>query len=208
MAKKFYVLSTEAEIQSGADRYRLIQGKELDEALKAKKFKGKVFMKQELKKGEVIMLEVPDSKKKEYQAEKDREKNRRKVASELDISFTSLDVIIGNEDSGSGEEIIADKSANVEESIIAHEEMELLKQALNELTEDEYNIIYSMYLAEKRKTEQALADEMHIARSKLHRRKQAILAQIKKFFDFGEQSADFTPHTIVRGQKRSYSNED
>lgn len=183
MAKKFYVLNTEAQVQAGAEKYRLVQGKELEEIITTPEWKRKEFIFQKQQNGEQIGIEVPESKRKESRAEKNRKVYLRKVMAERDISITSLDVIIGSEEKGSGEDVIADESANIEEIIFAREDMETLKQAINGLSEEEYHIIFSLYLAESRKTERDLAKEMNITQATVNRRKGAILRKMKNFFE-------------------------
>ena len=183
MAKKFYVLNTEEQVQAGAEKYRLVQGRELDVLVKTKEWREKEFIFQKQLNGDVVGIEVPASQKKECKAEKDRVRYLKKTAKELDISVTSLNVIEQAEDCGSGEDVIADESANIEEIIFAREDMETLKQAINGLSEEEYHIIFSLYLAETRKTERDLAKEMNITQATVNRRKRAILRKMKNFFE-------------------------
>ena len=182
MAKKFYVLNTEEQVQAGTEKYRLVQGKELDTLIQTKEWKGKEFIFQKQVNGDVIGVEAPAEMKKEVEAEKQREKYLRRIIRNGRFLITSLEISIGNEEKGSGEDVIADESADIEQQFLAKEEIETLKEAMNKLTEEEFYYIYALYLSEKPKTIQGLAEELNVTRMTVYRRKQAILAKLKNFF--------------------------
>lgn len=182
MAKKFYVLNTEAQVRAGAEKYRLVQGQELEEIISTPEWKRKEFIFQRQPNGEQIGIEVPENSRKESRAEKNRKAYLRRVMAERDISVTSLDVIIGSEETGSGEDVIADESADIEQQFLAKEEIETLKEAMSKLTEEEFYYIYALYLSEKPKTVHGLAEDLNVTRMTVYRKKQAILAKLKKNF--------------------------
>ena len=78
-----------------------------------------------------------------------------------------------------GEELVADTSVNVELSAMRNIRQDALTSALHQLDSQSFYLIYSIYLADSRKTEHEFAIEIGITQQAVHKRKEKILKQLK-----------------------------
>lgn len=79
----------------------------------------------------------------------------------------------------SGEEFVPDPAIDVEIEAIALIQQRALVEALRQLDHQSFYLIYSLYLASDRRTENELASEVGISQQALHKRKDKILKQLK-----------------------------
>lgn len=178
MAKKFYVLDSSKD-----GNYRLLVGSEIKAHFESQGKSGLSFIFQKQPNGDVIGIEIPKDKQKDYKAEKNRREYIRRVMREMDISVTSLDCMAVGEDEGTGEEIIPDESADIEKHFIEREEIATLWEALNILTEEEMYIIQALYFSPTKLTERELAKKINISQPAIHKKKISILSKLKNFLE-------------------------
>lgn len=188
MAKKFYVLDS----NNGGSRtdkngnYRLLIGSEIKTFFESQGKKGRLFIFQKQLNGDVIGVEIPKDKQREYKADKNRQEYIKRVKHEMDISIISLENMTVGDDEVSGVEIIPDENADIERSFIENEEFETLQEALNNLTEEEFYIINTLFLSENRMSEREVAVELQVSQQYVNKKKKEILIKLKKYFmDFG-----------------------
>ena len=180
MAKKFYVLDEQGTIKSadGSKSYKLLQGEELYEYLKGNK---NYFDKVIDEKGDIIGIEIPKELSKPFRQEKRREEYLKEMVEELEIELYSYDAFSVNGEVVSGDELFADESESIEEKIIKSDEKQRLYQALSVLSDEEYAIIYQLFLADEIISERKLAIKMGVPRRNLQREKESILGKLKSF---------------------------
>lgn len=75
-----------------------------------------------------------------------------------------------------------DEKADVELMAMRNMDLETLRAALKTLTEDEYKLIYDLYLARTPLTEQQIGDKIGMSQRGVSKRKYRILKKLKKFF--------------------------
>ena len=81
-----------------------------------------------------------------------------------------------------GEELISDIEDDFVAEIIHKIDLEILEQALNTLSDSDYDLVYALFLAETTVTEQEYAVLQGITQQAIHKRKSRILQTLKKFF--------------------------
>ena len=94
------------------------------------------------------------------------------------ISYHAMET----DDSYSGEEVIEDTGTNIESDFIKSVEQGLLKEALEQLSEDEYHLLEYLYLSGDKGTVRGYATMTGIPRATVQDRKTAILKKIKNIF--------------------------
>ncbi len=97
-----------------------------------------------------------------------REQKRRQIRAQKELSLEVL-AETGIEFS-SGEEL----AETVEKKLLA----EMLTEALSQLTDDERRLIYELFYNEK--SERKIAQETGLSKTAIHKRKEKILAKLKK----------------------------
>lgn len=90
---------------------------------------------------------------------------------------------------GNGEDVIADERVNVEESTFLADQARTLGSMLQKLDSPSYWLIHELYLAEERKTERALAEELGVSQNAVHKRKKKILKKLKTLVVKSEKSS-------------------
>lgn len=100
MKKRFYILDGNGEFLSedGKKRYRVLMGQALYQFLRTEEGKKKYFdVWQDDDRAVMVGVEVPPERAKIYESEKRRRRYLYAVIEELDISITSLDVVLDAE---------------------------------------------------------------------------------------------------------------
>ena len=82
-----------------------------------------------------------------------------------------------------GEEILADMNCNVEADYFEALELEMLNEALAQLTDNERRMIEHLYLLEEKRTEQEYSSLIGIPQQTINYRKNQILQKLKNFFE-------------------------
>ena len=81
-----------------------------------------------------------------------------------------------------GEELISDIDDDFAAEIMHKIDLKILEQALNTLSDSDYDLIYALFLAEITVTEQEYAVLQGITQQAIHKRKSRILQTLKQFF--------------------------
>lgn len=90
---------------------------------------------------------------------------------------------------GNGEDVLVDKSINVELETILAVEKKALQVALAQLDCESYRLIYNLFLSEKQKTERDLATEFGVSQVAIHKQKKKILKELKFLVIKSEKSS-------------------
>ena len=161
MKKIFYILDNNGEFLSedGKKRYRALTGQALYQYLRTEEGKKKYFdVWQDDDRAVMVGVEVPTERAKLYEAEKRRRRYLYAVMEELDISITSLDVVLDAENEMvNGEHALPSLIVSVEEMLIDKIEKEELHKAIKKLTKEEQELIYFHYFENRSETDLAKA---------------------------------------------------
>lgn len=84
-------------------------------------------------------------------------------------------------ESGNGEEMIHSESGGTEEEALRSLEPQELGKALKMLDDDEYSLIYTLFLSRKRKTQVQLTKRLGLTQAGVSRPKKRILEKLKSF---------------------------
>ena len=93
------------------------------------------------------------------------------------ICISLLDQAEGEEDL-TVQDTIIDESVNVEYDVIHEIELEMLRRALQTLTDEELKIIYGLFLSEKTLSERELSKELGVPQKTINNRKKGILKKL------------------------------
>ena len=163
-----------------------ITGREFYTLVNSPNGKDRCFIKLESvsKDDGVIFMEATKSEYRKWRKEKDhsdyiREGNQDKGYQT--ISYHAFEM----EDGCYGEEVIEDADIDIESDFLKTAELELLKEALAELSEDEVALIDFLFLSEKQRVDQDYSDTTGIPRRTVTYRKKAALKKLKTFLEFG-----------------------
>lgn len=171
----------------GSRKFTKVSGKAAYDFLKTPEGKTKRFMKVTDSEdgGEDVFVELQPKDIPEYRKTERREQYLNDTIAELQISFiplTAEESDESTEDIFSGEELFADESVDVVAEVIKKMELDTLRKALASLSQNEFQLIHALYLADQPKTECEMAEEKSVSQQMVNKAKKAILEKLKKFF--------------------------
>lgn len=134
--------------------------------------------------GDPVFVEVPKHQIKKAEAWKNHENYVKRTMRECGREVVSLSCPITEDGDITLEDITGNFDESVEDKAIRNLDLEILHRALDSLTEEEYRIIESLYLADEPMTERALAKSLGKSQPFINRIKMKIFDKIRKFFDF------------------------
>ncbi len=185
----FYIESKEGNILStnGDRRFIKLSGRAAYEYLKTEEGKGKRFMKTSSfeETGDVEWVEVPACCMRQHRQSERREQYMSDCIEEsgfITISFYATEDD-ENSDVASGEELIADPNCDVEMQAFRNIELDILRKALETLTDDEKQLIYYLFLAPEQLTVREIGEMLGIHFVTVSKRKNKAFQKIKKFFE-------------------------
>lgn len=124
-----------------------------------------------------VVLEVSEAEAKVYRAEC----NHRYYLQEQEDGWSTVSLYALLDSVGrSGEDRLADEAAIIEETIFLQLELHQLRTALEALDTDSYDLIYTLYLAEKPKSLRQLSRESGIPVMTLQDRKKRVLQRLRE----------------------------
>lgn len=186
MSTKFYIkdengifLSTDGKV-----RYTLLEGKELYDFLKTEDGKRRKFHVDIDDDGNKIGIEAELEQISALSEQHDRDKYRNKVKKKLNITVLSANAVVSipGEDDIELIQTLVDEEVDVEADALHSLDLKILRSALKTLTEEEYKLIYALYLAQTPMTERQLSAETGIPQMTINCRKNRLLRKLKKYF--------------------------
>lgn len=81
-------------------------------------------------------------------------------------------------------DVIADESVDIESDIEQKDLIEKLRYAMKSLSDEERDLVYSMFLSESPMTERDYANKTGVSGVAVHKKKTKILKKLKSSFDF------------------------
>ena len=183
MKKVFYILDSNGEFLSedGKKCYKALTGQALYQYLRTEEGKKKYFdVWQDDDRAVMVGVEVPTERAKIYEAEKRRRRYLYSVMEELDISITSLDVVLDAEsEMVNGEHALPSLAIDIEESLVEKIEKEELHKALKRLTKEEREFIKALFFDGY--SERDYAKKTGVYHNAIHKKKLRILKKLKNF---------------------------
>lgn len=183
--KTYYVEDKNGKFASadGSRRYTRLEGKAAYDFLKSPMGQDRRFMKLVSVEGDEdeINIEVRGSEMKAVRTYERREQYVADNARENPYTIISLSYAECDDDEYP-EESLADMDVNVEDEVFRQIELETLRRALNSLTEDEYALIYALYLQDQPMTLQQYASLIGVHFTTVDYRRKCIFKRIKTFF--------------------------
>lgn len=170
-----------------ARRFSRVSGKEAYAYLKSAEGKTRRFMKSNDYEdgGDDVFVEIPAEYIRDYRQGERREQYVNDIREDAGFTEISLYAMQGDgnpNDLLSGEELIADESVDVVAEVMHKMELETLRKALLSLSEDEYQLIYDLFLKDNPLTERDLSKKYKVSQPIIHKRKMQIFEKLRKFF--------------------------
>lgn len=167
----------------GSRRFAKLEGKVAYDFLKSPMGQGRRFMKLVNTEGvdDEINIEVHADDVKVFRTYQRREQYISDNAREnpytiISISYAECD------DEEYPEESLADEFVNIEEEVLRQVDLETLRMALDSLSEDDYALIWALYLQEHPMTTRDYAKKTGVQQTTVMRAKKRILNILKNFF--------------------------
>lgn len=183
--KIFYIEDQNGKYASedGSRRFTRLEGTAAYEFLRSPLGQGRRFMKlANIDSDEdEINIEVNSNVMKSFRMYERREQYVTDVANTWGYEVLSLDY----EETADGEmlsEVVADEDVNVEKEAFLQIDLETLRKALDTLTEEEYALIYALYLQDKPMTLQQYSLQIGVHFTTIDYRRKCIFKKIKSFF--------------------------
>ena len=187
-----------------ARRFSRVSGKEAYAYLKSAEGKTRRFMKSNDYEdgGDDVFVEIPAEFIRDYRQGERREQYVNDIREDAGFTEISLYAMQGDgnpNDLLSGEELIADESVDVVAEVMHKMELETLRKALLSLSEDEYQLIYDLFLKDNPLTERDLSKKYKVSQPIIHKRKMQIFEKLRKFFEKGAIKREKSVEYRVRG---------
>lgn len=183
--KKIYFVNPNGSLLSNDKKTKFseIKGEELNAFIKGVEKRGRYFYTFEEKGEDTILIECS---KQEYQeSERIRLQNRYKKERNFKDGYLELSINEYVEDMEKDvevSEVFIDEEAMTENLLETKELRKKLYDALNQLSEEEYKLIFMLFLAEETLTEREYAKLIGVSQKCVNKRKHKILKKLKSFF--------------------------
>lgn len=186
MSTKFYIkdengifLSTDGKV-----RYTKLEGKELYKFLKSEDGKRRSFHVDIDDNGDKIGIEAEPEQVRNCSEQHERDKYRNRVKKKLSITILSANAVVSipGEDDIELIQTLVDEEVDVEADALHRLDVETLRSALKTLTEEEYKLIYSLFLSDRPMSQREYAREIGMTQKGVSKRQERIFLKLKKFF--------------------------
>ena len=183
MGTIYYIFDNNGEIfsEDKTRRFTALEGMRLHDYMKTEASRKAYFLKTEDEKGNVIAVQMPEEMAKEYEEERKHTYYLRSF--EDAFQFVSLDYPTGEDDADTLESFIADESEDFFFSVCKQEDIDHLRKALKQLTDNQLTVITLMYLGKYALSEREVAIKMGVSSIAIHKTKQSAIKKLKKFLN-------------------------
>lgn len=184
MSTKFYIKDENGSYLSidGKTRYSCLEGMALYDFLKTEDGKRRSFHVDIDEDGNKIGIEASLEFLKKEESEKNHSAYLERQKAESGIEVISANIVV--RDSESNMELIetvADITMNVELKALKAIDLQNLRKALGQLSKDEYDLIFHLFLADEPMTERQYGAARGIPQKTVNCRKKVILGKLKKY---------------------------
>lgn len=184
MSVQFYIKDENDIFLSidGKVKYTCLEGQKLYNFLKTKDGRNRCFHVEIDEDGNKIGIEATP----EFIKAEESEKNHASYLERQKAKF-GLEIISANSNVRNNEtdvqliETVADVTVDVESEVLKAIEKQNLHKALKQMSVDEYDLIYHLFLAEKPLTERQYGAARGLPQKTVNCRKQVILSKLKKY---------------------------
>lgn len=184
MSVQFYIKDENGIFLSidGKVKYTCLEGQKLYNFLKTKDGRNRCFHVEIDEDGNKIGIEATP----EFIKVEESEKNHASYLERQKAKF-GLEIISANSNVRNNEtdvqliETVADVTVDVESEVLKAIEKQNLHKALKQMSVDEYDLIYYLFLAEKPLTERQYGAARGLPQKTVNCRKQVILSKLKKY---------------------------
>ena len=167
MAKQYYIKRDPSA--SGADiEWLAINGKDFYQLITSPAGKGRYFIDMD-----GFMIESTEAEYKDWRKERDHSDYLHKQESQVQLLS-----LYGCEDDSQGDSI-PDMDVSTEETALHSLELQELTKALKMLDDDEYSLIYALFLSQNCKTQSQLSSRLGLTQAGISRQKKRILEKLK-----------------------------
>lgn len=127
-----------------------------------------------------IVMEATEAEYRKWRIEKRHKQYLRDInPGYTEISYHAMET----EDGCYGEELLRDENCDVEAECFKKFEIEAVRAAVSNLSDDERQMVEYFYLSENQGTERVYAELAGIPKSTVNRRKTAVLSKLKKLLE-------------------------
>lgn len=185
MRTKFYIKDNNGDIfsENRKTRYRLIKGQELKEYIANGMCKNKNFFVFVDDQGDKIVIEGNKKIIDEYISEKRHSRYIRNIKKSLGYVVISNGEPIKRSDCLTILDTLADESVRFEDDLIEADLLERLRLALALLEDDEYDLVYFLYLMDNPFSERELAFLTDTPQTTINYRKAKVIGKLKKYLN-------------------------
>ena len=167
MAKQYYIKRDPSA--SGADiEWIAINGKDFYQLITSPAGKGRYFIDMD-----GFMIESTEAEYKDWRKERDHSDYLHKQESQVQLLS-----LYSCEDDSQGDSI-PDMDVSTEETALHSLELQELTKALKMLDDDEYSLIYALFLSQNCKTQSQLSSRLGLTQAGISRQKKRILEKLK-----------------------------
>lgn len=186
MSTKFYIKDENGIYLStdGKTNYICLEGAALYDFLNSEEGKKRTFYVDIDENGDKVGIEAEPKMITACNEQHERDRYRNKVKAQLNITIISNNTMVSipGEDEIELVQTFVDEDADVEADAMHNLDLETMRKALQRLTDEEYHLIYHLYLCKNPVTERKYADIKGLHYMTVHNRKNAILKKLKNFF--------------------------
>ena len=170
MARQYFRKKNAGELGPLVDWIEM-DGKEFYRFVRSREGQGRYFID-----FDDYVIEATRDQYEDWRREKEHSDYLRKQEDGLILLSLYSDAINGY---GDGEDVIMDDRVNVEETAIQMVQSKALYSALRHLDTPSYQLIYDLYLKDRRWTERALAKHLGVSQNAINKQKKKILRKLK-----------------------------
>lgn len=185
MNKIFYIEDKNGKYVSAdkTKRWTRLSGKSLSDFLKTKKGKKTYFFVGTDDNGVTIGFEIRDKKLAEELMRSNNHHNYlTRVQKEVGYTIVSYDCFETKNGISMGDEVIPNEDESIEDNVLRQIDLEILRDALGSLDEDEYALIHALFLQKNPMTTREYANKLGVHQTTIVRAKTRILKKLKLFF--------------------------
>ena len=180
--KKIYMVKKNPNMPESEDNWIMMNGYEFARFMETEEGKSrrKNFAQIDAcgEEDDIYVVECGEERAKEWRSEKDAHDYLKECEAESGIETVSFDVVEVDGEELSLEEVVADPESDVVEEAFKHMSLEQLSAALDTLSDDEYYLIFSLYLRDEPYSEYELSRVSGIPRTTISYRKKQILEKL------------------------------
>lgn len=185
MKKEYYIEDKNGAYfsEDGKKRWTKLTGRDLYEFFQTERGKKACFYEYVNEKGVLVGFEVCDAESaSEIRVSKRHTQYVNDINAQYKYTVVPYDYIVTKDGESCGDEVIPDEDNDFLEEIAHNADICKLQQALRSLSDDEYELINSLYLSENRMSVRAYAKCLKVSHTAIIKRKNEIFEKIRKYF--------------------------